>query len=131
MDIFTLAGIAVICALLCVIVRQYRPEAALGVGIAGGVLLMGAAALMLAPSVEALKELSRRAGLDNGFAQVLIKALAVCCITQLAADICRDAGESALASKLELAGRAAVAVISLPVFMELADIVAGLVGGAG
>ena len=92
---------------------------------------MGAAALMLAPSVEALKELSRRAGLDNGFAQVLIKALAVCCITQLAADICRDAGESALASKLELAGRAAVAVISLPVFMELADIVAGLVGGAG
>lgn len=130
MDIFTLAGIAVICALLCVIVRQYRPEAALGVGIAGGVLLMGAAALMLAPSVEALKELSRRAGLDNGFAQVLIKALAVCCITQLAADICRDAGESALASKLELAGRAAVAVISLPVFMELADIVAGLVGGA-
>lgn len=131
MDIFTLAGIAVICALLCVIVRQYRPEAALGVGIAGGVLLMGAAVLMLAPSVEALKELSRRAGLDNGFAQVLIKALAVCCITQLAADICRDAGESALASKLELAGRAAVAVISLPVFMELADIVAGLVGGAG
>ena len=131
MDIFTLAGIAVICVLLCVIVRQYRPEAALGVGIAGGVLLMGAAALMLAPSVEALKELSRRAGLDNGFAQVLIKALAVCCITQLAADICRDAGESALASKLELAGRAAVAVISLPVFMELADIVAGLVGGAG
>lgn len=131
MDIFTLAGIAVICALLCVIVRQYCPEAALGVGIAGGVLLMGAAALMLAPSVEALKELSRRAGLDNGFAQVLIKALAVCCITQLAADICRDAGESALASKLELAGRAAVAVISLPVFMELADIVAGLVGGAG
>lgn len=130
MDIFTLAGIAVICALLCVIVRQYRPEAALGVGIAGGVLLMGAAALMLAPSVEALKELSRRAGLDNGFAQVLIKALAVCCITQLAADICRDAGESAVASKLELAGRAAVAVISLPVFMELADIVAGLVGGA-
>ena len=76
MDIFTLAGIAVICALLCVIVRQYRPEAALGVGIAGGVLLMGAAALMLAPSVEALRELSRRAGLDNGFAQVLIKALA-------------------------------------------------------
>ena len=131
MDIFTLAGIAVICALLCVIVRQYRPEAALGVGIAGGVLLMGAAALMLAPSVEALKELSRRAGLDNGFAQVLIKALAVCCITQLAADICRDAGESALASKLELAGRAAVGVISLPVFLELAVIVAGLVGGAG
>lgn len=131
MDIFSLAGAAVICALLCVIVRQYRPEAALGIGIAGGVLLMCAAAVMLAPTVEALKDLAQRAGLEDGFAQVLIKALAVCCITQLAADICRDAGESALASKLELAGRAAVAVISLPVFTELADIAARLVGGTG
>lgn len=131
MDIFSLAGIAIICAMLCVIVRQYRPEAALGVSIAGGILLMGAAALMISPCVEALKELSARAEIDESYASVLLKALAVCCVTQLAADICRDAGESALASKLEIAGRAAVAVISLPVFMSLADIVAGLVEGTG
>lgn len=129
MDIFSLAGAAIICAVLCVIVRQYRPEAALGVSIAGGVFLLGAAAIMISPCVQALKELSARAGLEESFAAVLLKALAVCCITQLAADICRDAGESALAAKLEIAGRAAVAVISLPVFMSLADIVAGLVEG--
>lgn len=129
MDIFSLAGTAIICAALCVIVRQYRPEAAIGVSVAGGIILLCAAALMLSPCVQALKELSARAGLDESYVGVLLKALAVCCITQLAADICRDAGESALAARLEMAGRAAVAVISLPVFMSLADIVAALVEG--
>lgn len=129
MDIITLAGTAIVAAALCVVVRQYRPEAALGVSIACGVVIMAAVLSMLAPSISAFSALTEQAGLDDGFAQVLLKALAVCWITQIAADGCRDAGESAIATKLELAGRAAVLVISLPVFTSLAELVTGLLGG--
>ena len=69
----------------------------------------------------------RVGGLDEGYARILLKALAVCYITQLAADCCRDAGESAIASKIELAGKAAIVAVSLPVFTELAELVTGLV----
>ena len=127
MDITALAGIAVIAAVLCLVIRQYKPEMALGVGIVSGIVLMGAAVLMLSPAVELLRSLTASAGLDEGYAALLIKALAVCYITQLAGDCCRDAGESAIAGRLELAGRAAVAVISLPVLTSLAEIVTGLI----
>ena len=114
-------------AVLCVIIRQYKPEAALGVSLACGVLIMTAVVTMLAPSVAAISELAAAAGLSGGYSQVLLKALAVCYLTQLASDSCRDAGESAIASKIELAGKAAIAVISLPVFTELAQLVTDLI----
>ena len=126
MDITTLVGIAVLSAVLCIIVRQYKPEMALGISIACGVLIMGAVIAMLAPSVELISQLTGAAGLDGGYSRTLFKALAVCYITQLGSDCCRDAGESAIAGTIELAGKAAVVVISLPVFSALAEIVTGL-----
>ena len=116
MDITTLVGIAVLSAVLCIIVRQYKPE----------MLIMGAVIAMLAPSVELISQLTGAAGLDGGYSRTLFKALAVCYITQLGSDCCKDAGESAIAGKIELAGKAAVVVISLPVFSALAEIVTGL-----
>ncbi len=128
MNIISLAGTAVISAVLCVVVRQYKPEAALGIGLACGVIILGAVISMLAPSIEAINTLTQAAGIDSEFARVLLKALAVCYVTQLSADCCRDAGESAIASKLELAGRAAILVVSLPVFTSLAELVTKLMG---
>ncbi len=126
MDIITLAGIAVLSCFLCVIVRQIRPEAALGIGVACGVMILICAVTALAPSIDALSRISDAAGIDSGFAKILIKALAICYVTQLSADCCRDAGESAIASKLELCGRAAIAALSLPIFTQLVEIVTGL-----
>ncbi len=127
MDITAVAGLGILSAILCVIIKQYKPEMALGVSLACGVAIMIAAVSMIAPSINAIAELTTAAGLDNGYAEVLLKALAVCYITGLSADCCRDVGESAIAAKIELAGKAAVAVISLPVFASLAELVTGLI----
>ncbi len=127
MDITAIAGLGILSAVLCIIVRQYKPEMALGISTACGVLILIAVITMLSPSVEAITELTDSAGLDDGYAAILLKALAVCYITQLSADCCRDAGESAIATKIELAGKAAIVVISLPVFASLAELVTNLI----
>lgn len=127
MDITAIAGIGILSAVLCVIVRQYKPEMALGISTACGVLILIAVITMLSPSVEAIVQLTEAAGLDNGYAAILLKALAVCYITQLSADCCRDAGEVAIATRIELAGKAAIVVISLPVFSSLAELVTKLI----
>ena len=127
MDMISVAGLGIISAVLCLVVRQYKPELSVGISIACGVLVFGAVITLLAPSVEAIRELSEAAGLSSGYAQILLKALAVCYITQLSADCCRDSGESAIAGRIELAGKAAIVAVSLPVFTELAELVTGLV----
>lgn len=128
MNIVTLCGFGILAAALCVIVRQIKPEIAVFVGIAAGIAILAAVISAAAPSVGAVTELAENAGINGEFTKVLLKALAVCYITTLSADCARDAGESAIAAKLELGGRISIAVLSLPVFTELANMVMGFVG---
>jgi stage III sporulation protein AD len=53
--------------------------------------------------------------------------LAVCYLTQLATDACKDAGETAIAGKLELAGKIAIVILSLPLFNSLVNLITGLI----
>lgn len=126
MDFLTICGFGVLAVVLCVVVRQIKPESALGISIAAGIVILGAVLTAISPSIRAIYELSENAGIDGNLVKILLKALAICYITTLCADCARDAGESALGSKVELAGRAAIAVISLPVFANLAEFVTGM-----
>ncbi len=126
MNIITVCGFGILAVVLCLTVRQIKPDMAVIVGIAAGIIILGMAVSALVPSVNAVAALAEQAGIDSGFASVLIKALTVCYITTLSADCARDAGEAALGSKLEIAGRVAIAGISLPVFTNLASLVTGL-----
>ena len=128
MNIVTPCGFGILAAVLCVIVRQIKPESAVFVSIAAGIGILAAVVTAAAPSVGAITELAENAGIDGEFTKVLLKALAVCYITTLSADCARDAGESAVAAKLELGGRISIAMLSLPVFVELASMVTGLIG---
>lgn len=127
MDIVTLCGFGLLAAALCVVVRQIKPESALFVGIAAGAVILGGVVSAAAPPVRALAELAESAGISGEFTAVLLKALAVCYITTLSADCARDAGEGAVAAKLELGGRVSIAALSTPVFLRLAETVTGLI----
>lgn len=126
MDFVTICGFGVLAVVLCAVVRQIKPESALGISIAAGIIILAAVVAAVAPSISVISELSEKTGINGEMVKILLKALAICYITTLCADCARDAGESALGSKLELAGRAAIAVISLPVFTDLAEFVIGM-----
>ncbi len=126
MDFVTICGFGVLAVVLCAVVRQIKPESALGISIAAGVVILASVITAVAPSIAVISELSEKTGINGDLVKILLKALAICYITTLCADCARDAGESALGSKLEFAGRAAIAVISLPVFTDLAEFVIGM-----
>lgn len=128
-DIVKLCGFGLMAVVLCVTVRQLKPDSAVLVNIAAGIMILLAAVRLLAPSVKAIGELADGAGISGEFAEVLLKALAISYVTSLSADCARDAGEAALGSKLELAGRISIAALSLPVFTRLAELITSMING--
>lgn len=128
-EIIKLCGFGLMAVVLCVIVRQLKPESAVFVNIAAGVMILISAVKLLSPSVKAIGELADSAGISGDFTEVLLKALVISYVTTLSADCARDAGESALGSKLELAGRVSIAALSLPVFTQLAGLITSLMSG--
>ena len=94
MSLGAVIGFSLCAAALCVLLRQYRPEIALVISILCGVGVLLWLLEQLAPVLEQLQQLSNLAlGSGGEAAQVLLKALGICLITQVACDTCRDIGE--------------------------------------
>ena len=72
MNIVTLCGFGILAAVLCVIVRQIKPESAVFVSIAAGIGILAAVVTAAAPSVGAITELAENAGIDGEFTKVLL-----------------------------------------------------------
>lgn len=128
MDVFQLAAVAVVAAMLALVIKAQRPDLALLLSVITGVLIFGAVALAVLPVFQKLSQLLGQTALANRYFEVLLKALGISFVAQFAADICNDAGETALASKVETAGKVAVLIAGLPLIVELCDIAIALIG---
>ena len=128
MNILAAAGIAVVAAALCAMLRRYHAEYAILTGVAAGILITVEILRSVAPAVSELYSLL--SSVDGGYLLIVFKALGVCLLTQFSADVCLDAGEKALASRVEFAGRIAVVLLALPLFEEIAEAVLSLTGAS-
>ncbi len=123
MNIIAFVGAGIIGAVLSVVLRQYKPEFSIYITLITGMLMLGAAVPAVKPVIETVSGYLQIADPDTSYADVLIKSLAVCYITQMASDSCADAGEKSIAAKIELAGKFAIVLLALPVFDRLMEVI--------
>ena len=119
MWIIAAAAAGLVGTVLALILGQYRPEFRMLVTAAVSLLLMAMVLEQLSPVLEQLRSTMELTGLTGNYAAILFKAVGICLLTQLAGDVCRDSGESSIASKIELAGRAAILLTAMPLSQEV------------
>jgi stage III sporulation protein AD len=129
MEVVTIAMVAVVVALLGVILRQQRPEQAMMLVLIAGITVLMLVLTRASEVFQTLRDMLSKSGLSGGYIQILFKGLGICLITQLASDTCKDAGESAMASKAELAGRISLLMVGLPLFQKITSVALSLIGG--
>ena len=113
-------------ALVCALMRRQKPEMRTAAAIAVG---LGALCLSLdglGSGVEMLKTLSGEAGLGEESSMLLIRATGIALIAEFGAQLCRDAEESALAGRVELAGRVALMGMTAPLLTGLLQQIRGI-----
>ena len=115
MDMITITGLAVIAAAFSVLLKNKNPEYSMFLSLA-----------VAAPLFEWMQSLFTATGASAEYVQIVFKSLGICFITQIACDSCRDMGETAIAAKVETAGKLAVLLVSLPLFQQVLEIVRGL-----
>ena len=126
MKISVIIGIALIAMILCVLLKGYRPEYSVFLSLTAGILILLMTLDALVPVMETLTELIEISGQGRETFTILLKALGVCFITQLASDACKDAGEGAIASKVELAGKVVILLLAMPLFEQIIGVATSL-----
>ena len=116
--------------LVSLILSKQHREYSLITAVAGGTLILLQLLLHAVPIITQIETWMEKADLHQGEIIILLRSIGICILTQFASDSCKDAGESALASKIELAGKISVVLIALPIFRTVAELAFSLTGGA-
>ncbi|HYE67849.1 MAG TPA: SpoIIIAC/SpoIIIAD family protein [Anaerovoracaceae bacterium] len=123
MDIFRIAAIGLCGVLISAIVKSYKPEFATYVVIATVLIIFSIVIYKLTSVFEFLGEIYNQISYGKNFFPIIIKVLAVAYIADFTAQICRDSGETAIAGKVELAGKVMIFYLALPVLMAVMDLI--------
>ena len=126
MDSIKVCGI-VICALSVLLMfKNLRSEYSLFIRI---ILTLGVAIVTTAliyPILSYVCEISSGTALEKHLPS-LIKALGIAISVQITADICKDAGEDAIGSRIYLFGQAEILIISIPIIKSLLSLCGDLI----
>lgn len=121
MDIIKIIGIGLISVIIVIILKQYKPEFTIYVSICAGAIILGLVMTKLSGIIQLLTQLSNKVSDTNGFLTVLIKITGIAFLTEFAVSICKDSGESAIASKVDLGGKVIIISMSIPIISALLE----------
>lgn len=115
MEILQVIGIALVSASLLTLIRRARPDFAMPVSLAAGVLLFLLVADKLVAVFVLLEDLSSLARLDISYLTTVMKVIGVAYLAEFGAQVCKDADEGALGARVEFAGKVVVLLLTVPV----------------
>ncbi|MFZ5644052.1 MAG: stage III sporulation protein AD [Bacillota bacterium] len=119
MDIIQVVGLGLVVAVLAVILRNNKPEMAVFLSITAGIIIFLAMLGKISSVIEVIKDLSARANLSMVYLGTILKIVGIAYIADFGAQICRDAGEGAVASKIEFAAKILVLVLAVPIVVAV------------
>lgn len=121
-----IAGFVLISLILIIFLRETKREFALILSIACGLILFITVADDFINVAKSIYNFSSQIKNVNAYISLMIKILGISLIAQFVVDLCRDAGENALASQTEIASKILILIMTLPLFETVISIVTGL-----
>lgn len=129
MDIAQVIGLALVTTVFLMLLRQEKPVMAVLLSLAFSVIIFISMLDKLSAIIDILKEMTQKAGINNFFFSTVLKIMGVAYLGEFAAVICQDAGEQAVAKKIEFAAKIIIAVLALPILVAILESLLELMPG--
>lgn len=109
-------------------IRHTKPEYAVYLSVATGILLLFLAAEKLEIVVQNVKLIQGSISMQTSYIQALLKIIGITYISEFAADICKDAGYATIAGQIGVFAKLSILAISMPIVTALLDTIRGVLG---
>ncbi len=117
------AAVAVAGAIIAMLLKRSAPELGLALTLAVSLLAAGLGAGLLGELGEVLDMAREQTGLGAGVIGPVYKCVGIGVVTRLTADICKDAGQGAVSSAVELCGTVCALTAALPLVRTLLQMI--------
>lgn len=123
MSIFQLVGFGLVVTCITVLVRQLKSEIAIYIPIIAGIIIFMMMANSIYSVLKLLQNMSDKLNLGNSYLTLILKMIGIAFLSEFTADICRDSGETAIANKIEFAGKIIILVLAVPIITALLEMI--------
>lgn len=127
MEIIQIVSLGIIATILAVILKQYRPEFSIFIGLLAGVIIFLLLLSKIQAVLEVFNKISSKMNVDILYINTIFKIIGIAYITEFGAQVCRDAGEGSIAAKIDLGGKILIMILAIPILMALLDLVVKLI----
>lgn len=119
MDVLQIVALGLTATVLIVVVKSQRPDLGVVLSVAVGAIIFLLVLGKIGSIIEVVKELSQRAGISMVYLGTILKIVGIAYIAEFGSQICRDAGEGAVASKIEFAAKVLIMVLAVPIVVAV------------
>lgn len=127
MDILKIFAFCIIAAVLSVILKTQRAEFSFLISVLTVVIIL---AYFLSKIIEPISLLFQKIedyGIEASYFKVALKALGIGYITNFSVNICKEAGQTSIASAAEIVGKGSIFILSLPMVINIVDLALGFI----
>ena len=122
-----LVALAIMSTVLCLLLKKERPEMAMFIDLATGVIIFLGATYKLNYIIESIQELANKANIPTMYISLIIKLIGIAYLMEFAIQICKDCGEANIASKLEFGGKIIVMAMSFPILFSIVEVIINII----
>ena len=123
MEVIKIIGIGLISLIIIMMLKLYKPEFAIYVSVLTGVLILVLVMDKLTGIINLINSVANKASINTKFIALLIKITGIAFLSEFAVSICKDSGESAIASKIELGSKIVIISMSIPIISSLLELI--------
>lgn len=121
MAIIQIVGVTILATILIIVIKQIKPEMAFMLSLLTGIIILIIIIDQVAVVVDLLNQLARKSGIDLMYFNTIVKIIGIAYIGQFGAEITKDSGETALASKIEIAAKILIMIMAVPIMLSLIE----------
>lgn len=123
MEIIKIIGIALIALIIIIMLKQYRPEYGIFISILTGILILFLVMDRLTGIINLIESIQDKFSINTQFIALLIKITGIAFLSEFAISVCKDSGEAAIASKIEIGSKIIIISMSVPIISSLLEII--------
>lgn len=127
MEVMKLVALAIMSTVLCLLLKKERPEMAMFIALATGVIIFLGATYKLNYIIESIQQLANKANIPTMYISLIIKLIGIAYLMEFAIQICKDCGEKNIASKLEFGGKIIVMAMSFPILFTIVEVIINII----
>lgn len=126
-EILKIVGLALIATFLALILKEQKPNFAFLLIVFVGSMILLFLADKISEIINMLEKLAANAKVNMVYVETILKIIGIAYIAEFASQITKDAGQGALASKIELAGKIIILAMAIPILTVLIETIIKLI----